>query len=102
MTRTEVSVITTAEVDKNSGNFTISCFSNMNEDGTITPTIYKSDVVETPKIVNNVVGKEGELLMSYSGNTVGEINNEGELVLEPDGDDANKYNKQDENLMYER
>lgn len=100
--RTEVSVITTAEVDNQSGNFLISCFANMNEDGTTTPSIYKSDVAETPKTVDNVLGKEGELLISYSGDTVGEINSNGELVLEPDGDEANKYSKQDENLMYER
>lgn len=99
--RTEVSVKTIAEVDNSSGNFLINCFADMNEDGTTTPSIYKSDVIQTPKTVDNILGKEGELLISYSGDTVGEINSNGELVLEPDGDDANKYNKQDENLIYE-
>ena len=71
---TEVEVITTAEVYNNTGNFVISCFANMNEDGTTTPSIYKSDVAENLKTVDNVLGKEGELLISYSGNKVGEIN----------------------------
>lgn len=99
--RTEVSVITNAEVDNESGNFVINCFANMNEDGTFTPTIYKSDVAEKLKTVDGVVGKEGELLISHSGDSVGEINENGELIIEPDGDDANKYSKQNENLIYE-
>ncbi len=40
-------------------------------------------------------------MLTYSGDTVGEINDNGELIINPDGDDANKYNKQDENLTYE-
>ena len=99
--RTEVSVKTTTDVDIKSGTFLISCFSDMNEDGSKTPSIYKSDVLESVKIIDNVSGKEGELMLTYSGDTVGEINSDGELVLNPDADDANKYNKQDENLTYE-
>jgi hypothetical protein len=99
--RTEVSVKTTTEVDTKTGDFLISCFADMNEDGSKTPSIYKSDVLDSTKIIDNVSGKEGELMLTYSGDTVGEINDDGELVINPDGDDANKYNKQDENLIYE-
>ena len=57
-------------------------------------------VLEKPMIVDNTSGKEGELLLSHSGNTVGNINIDGELVIEPEGDDANKYEKEQENLTY--
>lgn len=99
--RTEVSVKTIAEVEIDSGEFIISCFSDMNDDGSKTPSIYKSNVLDSEKIIDNVYGKEGELMLSYSGDTVGEINDEGNLIISPYEDDANKYNKQDDNLTYE-
>lgn len=72
----------------------------MNEDGTTTPAIYKSQVLEKPMVIDNISGKEGELMLSHSGDTVGSINTDGELVIEPQGDDANKYEKEQENLIY--
>lgn len=99
--KTEVSVKTTTEVDLQTGDFIVSCFADMNEDKSKTPSVYKSKVLDNTKTIDNVSGKEGELMLTYSGDTVGEINDDGELVINPDGDDANKYNKQDENLTYE-
>lgn len=98
--RTEVSVKTRTEVDKN-GDFLVSCFSDMNEDGTTTPVLFKSEVLLTPKIIDNTKGKEGELMLSYVGDKVGEIDNNGNLILDVENDDVNKYNKQNENLTYE-
>lgn len=98
--RTEVNVKTITEVEKESGMFLISAFSDMNEDGSTTPSVYKSQVLDDEKIIDNTEGKEGELMLSYQGNTVGEINGDGQLILNPDGDDANKYEKQNENLIY--
>lgn len=98
--RTEVSVKTRTEVDKN-GDFLVSCFSDMNEDGTTTPVIFKSEVLSAPKIIDNTKGKEGELMLSYVGDKVGEIDNNGNLILDVENDDVNKYNKQNENLNYE-
>ena len=72
----------------------------MNEDGTTTPAIYKSQVLEKPMVIDNTSGKEGELMLSHSGDTVGSINTDGELVIEPQGDDPNKYEKEQENLIY--
>lgn len=72
----------------------------MNDDGSTTPSIYKSQVLEKPMIVDNTSGKEGELLLSHSGETVGSINSDGELIIEPEGDDANRYVKEQENLTY--
>jgi len=98
--RTEVSVKTRTEVDKN-GDFLVSCFSDMNEDGTTTPVLFKSEVLSAPKIIDNTKGKEGELMLSYVGDKVGEIDDNGNLILDVENDDVNKYNKQNENLTYE-
>lgn len=98
--RTEVSVKTRTEVDKN-GDFLVSCFSDMNEDGTTTPVLFKSEVLSAPKIIDNVNGKEGELMLSYVGDKVGEIDGNGNLIVDVENDDVNKYNKQNENLTYE-
>ena len=98
--RTEVSVKTRTEVDKN-GDFLVSCFSDMNEDGTTTPVLFKSEVLSAPKIIDNTKGKEGELMLSYVGDKVGEIDGNGNLILNVENDDVNKYNKQNENLTYE-
>lgn len=98
--RTEVSVKTRTEVDNN-GDFLVSCFSDMNEDGTTTPVLIKSEVLSTPKIIDNTKGKEGELMLSYVGDKVGEIDESGNLILDIKNDDVNKYNKQNENLTYE-
>lgn len=98
--RTQVSVKTITEVEQSSGLFFINCFSDMNDDGSTTPSIYKSQVLEKPMIVDNTSGKEGELLLSHSGETVGSINSDGELIIEPERDDANRYVKEQENLTY--
>lgn len=98
--KTEVSVKTRTEGIEN-GVFVITSFSDMNEDGTKTPVIFKSEVLDSPKIIDNVKGKEGELLLSYIGDKVGEIDDKGNLIIEVENDDAEKYNKQNDNLIYE-
>lgn len=98
--RTQVSVKTITEVEQGTGVFLISCFSDLNADGSTAPTIYKSQVLDTEKIIDNTSGKEGELMLSHSGSTVGEINDNGELVINIEGDNADKYEKEQENLIY--
>lgn len=98
--RTQVSVKTITEVEQSSGLFIINCFSDMNEDGSTTPSVYKSQVLDKTMVIDNTAGKEGELMLSHSGSTVGNINGKGELIIEPEGDDANKYEKEQENLTY--
>ena len=73
----------------------------MNADGSTTPDLFKSQVLDKPMEIDNVDGKEGELMLSYVGNKVGELNENGELIIELENDDVNKYNKVDENLMYD-
>lgn len=98
--RTQVSVKTITEVEQSSGLFIINCFSDMNEDGSTTPSVYKSQVLDKTMVIDNTYGKEGELMLSHSGSTAGNINSKGELIIEPEGDDANKYEKEQENLTY--
>lgn len=98
---TEVSVKTVTEVEKQSGTFLITCFSDMNEDGSTTPVLFKSKVLDKPMEVDNISGQEGELMLSYTGDKVGEINSGGELILDVENDDVDKYNKENENLTYE-
>lgn len=99
MIEVEVSIKTVAEVDNNTGNFLITCFSDKNEDGTTVPSIFKSHLPNSHMTIDNVEVKEGELALSYEGDGVGELVN-GELVITPYEDDANKYSIQDQNLIY--
>lgn len=98
--RIEVSTKTITEVEKNNGTFLITCFADMNDDGTTTPDLFKSQVLNKPMEIDNIAGKEGELMLSFVGNKVGKLNSDGELILELENDDANKYNKENENLTY--
>lgn len=99
MTEVEVSVKTVAEVNNKTGDFTITCFSDRNEDGSTTPSIFKSHLPTTPMTIDNVSVKEGELALSYTGDTVGKLV-EGELIVEPYEDDAERYSVQNQNLIY--
>ena len=100
MAEQEVSVKVTTEISKASGDFLIHCFSDENEDGTTRPSIFKSQVPIETKIVDNVEVKEGELALSYKGGDCGELNPDGELIIYPEDDDADRYEIQDQNLMY--
>ena len=92
MATIETHVKTVTEVIKNSGNFTIHCFSDKKADGTTTPSIFKTQVLQEPMEIDNVSGKEGELMLSYEGEKSGNLVN-GELIIDPDNDDANKYSR---------
>ena len=97
--KTEVSIKTRTTVDK-AGNFSITSFSDKNEDGSTTPELFKSEILNDSKTIDNVKGKEGELLLSHDSEFVGDINSNGDLVLNIENDNLDKYNKQDENLIY--
>lgn len=98
---TNVNVKVITEVNLKTGGFSISCFSDMNEDDTTYPNIYKSQVLEVPKVIDNTRGSEGELMLSEGDDDYGTINDNGELVITVESDDdVNKYEKEDENLIY--
>ena len=101
-TYTHVKTITEVESDNS---FLIHCFSDMNADETTVPQIFKSQVLESQKMVDNVNGVEGELMLSYSGERAGSLEAEtGELTLDPSEDDAQRYSRGGDDgafLMYD-
>jgi len=98
---TETHTKTQTEVSKD-GTFLVSCFFDVNTDGTTNPEIYKSEVLQESKEINLVKGKEGELILSHSGSKAGYLDKDGNLVIETTSDDANKYYKDNsEDLIYE-
>ena len=93
MATIDTHVKTITEVSKKTGEFVIHCFSDMKDDGSVTPTLFKSQVLQETKIVDNVEGKEGELLLSYTGDgNVGSLT-DGILRIEPQDDDPTKYGR---------
>ena len=65
MATIETHIKTVTEVSKNSGDFTIHCFSDKKADGTTTPSVFKAQILQEPMEIDNVSGKEGELMLSY-------------------------------------
>lgn len=105
MTTSDVSVKVITEVKTKSGMFSIHCFADRNEDGSTTPTIFKAQILQEPTIVDNVSGKEGELIMSFSkGQSAGALTG-GVLTIEPEDDDAARYERggiDNADLIYNR
>lgn len=95
-----VSIKTITELDKKNGNFLITSFSDLNEDGSRTPTIFRAKILETSLEIDGEPGKEGELLISHDNEKVGEINKNSELILETEKDNVDKYSLDRENLIY--
>ena len=75
MATIETHIKTVTEVSKNSGDFTIRCFSDKKIDGTTTPSVFKAQILQELMEIDNVSGQEGE------------------LIIDPDNDDVNKYNR---------
>ena len=92
MATTQVHVKTVTEVTKSTGMFSIRSFSDRNSDGSTTPFIFKSQVLSEAKIIDNVYGKEGELMISSYSEQIGKLEN-GELTLDVSNDDVQRYNR---------
>ena len=93
MAVTDVHVKVITEVKPKAETFSIHCFSDMKASGETTPTLFKSQILQEPTIVDNVEGKEGELILSFDrGKAVGELK-EGTLTISPEEDDAQKYSR---------
>lgn len=71
----------------------ISCMCAENQNGVEYPTLFKADILDAPKTVNNENGVEGELLLTHvdSSENVGELNSKGELILNLNDDNAENY-----------
>lgn len=98
--RKNVSVKTITEKERESGDFLVLCFADKNDDGSTTPDIYKTQVLDSGKVIDNVSIIEGELAVSMTADADVNINEYGELVLSVR--EAEKYGKEDEDLIYER
>lgn len=70
---------------------TITCFSDMDENGSTTPSLVKAEVLKEVKEVNAVPGKEGELIISGDEENFGELNDKGELILDLENDNVDNY-----------
>lgn len=102
MATTEVHVKVITEVKTKAGMFSIHCFSDTKPKGETTPTLFKSQILQEPTIVDNIEGKEGELMMSFSeGTSVGELK-DGILTINPSGDTASKYSRGETDNAYLR
>lgn len=103
MATTDVHVKVITEVKTKAGTFSIHCFSDRNIDDSTTPTLFKSQILQEPTIVDNIEGKEGELIMSFGeGKSVGELT-DGVLTIDPVGDTPSKYSRggaDDTDLIY--
>lgn len=91
MAETVVHLKTRAVVEKLSNTFEIVIASDMNPDGTTTPSVFVGEILQTPKIIDNTEGKEGELMLSHDGETAGKLNDKGELIIQPENDIVNRY-----------
>lgn len=95
-----ISVKTISEVDVKTNSFTIFCFSDMNEDGTKNPSIYKSNVLDSEKIIDSEHGFEGDLMISRELESDAELNDAELNISVRTGDDADKYDVENEDLIY--
>lgn len=98
-----VSVKTITEVLVSNNTFNIKSFSDTNPDNTTTPELFKSQVLNVAKEIDNEKGVEGDLILSYYGSKVGDINSNGILILDVENDNLNKYNIDSSNgeLIYD-
>ena len=99
MATTQVHIKTITEVSKSTGVFSIHSFSDRNSDGSTTPSIFKSQILTEAKIIDNVEGKEGELMISSDSEYVGTFEN-GELILDVSHDEPHRYNRGGEDNAY--
>ena len=82
-----------SEITVSTGALVINCvFDDSN-----TPTFYKSRVLSEDKIIDNVQGKIGELLITHTDDGEPILNENGELILSSDVDNLMRYAQVEEN-----
>lgn len=82
-----------SEITVSTGALVINCvFDDSN-----TPTFYKSRVLSEDKIIDNVQGKIGELLITHTDDGEPMLNENGELILSSDVDNLMRYAQVEEN-----
>lgn len=101
---THTKTITT--INQNTNALDILCFSDLNENGGYDPSIYFSKVLETPLIIDNVSGIEGEALLGkVDENVTIQLNEKGELLLNAYHEPSSRYRRggtDDADLIYDK
>lgn len=82
-----------SEITVSTGALVINCVF----DDSDTPTFYKSRVLSEDKIIDNVQGKIGELLITHTDDGEPMLNENGELILSSDVDNLMRYAQVEEN-----
>lgn len=82
-----------SEITVSTGALIINCVF----DDSDTPTFYKSRVLSEDKIIDNVQGKIGELLITHTDDGEPMLNENGELILSSDVDNLMRYAQVEEN-----
>lgn len=61
------------------------------------PIIFRADLLDDVRTINNVSGQEGELVFTHidSGENVAKITDDGELIISTENDDNEKYSVND-------
>ncbi len=102
MASVDISVKTETKINTQNKGVTIYAFADMNDDLTTVPSIFKANLLKREtdgtmiNSINDTSGIEGELLLSYEGDTVGEIDKPtGDLIIEPYNDNADNYSRED-------
>lgn len=82
-----------SEITVSTGALVINCVF----DDSDTPTFYKSRVLSEDKIIDNVQGKIGELLITHTDDGEPMLNENGELILSSYVDNLMRYAQVEEN-----
>lgn len=82
-----------SEITVSTGALVINCVF----DDSDTPIFYKSRVLSEDKIIDNVQGKIGELLITHTDDGEPMLNEKGELILSSDVDNLMRYAQVEEN-----
>ena len=82
-----------SEITVSTGALVINCVF----DDSDTPTFYKSRVLSEDKIIDNVQGKIGELLITHTDDGEPMLNENGELILSSNVDNLMRYAQVEEN-----
>lgn len=97
---------TITKVNKQTNELNIFCFSDRNSEGGYDPSVYFSEVLEVPSIIDNVEGIEGEAMLGrVNENVTLELNEKGELLVNAYYEPSSRYSKggtDDADLVYNR
>ncbi len=97
---------TITQINRITNQFNINCFSDLNSAGGYDPSVYFSTVLQSPSIIDNINGLEGEALVGkVDENVIVELNENGELLINAYHEPSSRYSKggtDDVDLIYDK